>query len=40
MKYSLSEIMRVIRKIFLKYDIDEDGFLDRQEVTLLINSAC
>lgn len=37
MKYSREQISKVVKNVFSKYDIDEDGFLDRDEVTLLMN---
>ena len=37
MKYTREQISKVVKNIFSRYDLDEDGFLNKNEVTLLMN---
>ena len=33
------QITLVVARLFIKYDVDEDGFLDRHELKQLLNEA-
>ena len=37
MKYTREQISKVVKNIFSKFDLDDDGFLSKKEITLLIN---
>jgi Ca2+-binding EF-hand superfamily protein len=39
MSFTNKQITSVVGKLFIKYDRDEDGFLDGNEITVIFNKA-
>ena len=37
MKYSREQILAAVRTVFSKYDMNQDGYLDRDEIKLFMN---